>query len=192
MIPLYSYPGSDWNNVIWAKQVNPNVPIVAIINPDGGPGTSLTISALTSYAKSLGMTMTAGNPGTKVPSSYIGTVTTIIIYEHSGVPSTSSLSPLGAYSKTNFAVVAYDVSSVDTAYLGSVAKCVGYVYLTNGVMPNPYAPESSYLDDLATALDSFDKTQADTYSHGTITVMAVNEEGQEIWDCTWSCGTTAR
>ena len=38
IVPLYSYPGSDWSNLVWAKQVNPNVPMVAIVNPSDGPG----------------------------------------------------------------------------------------------------------------------------------------------------------
>ena len=40
MIPLYSYPGSEWNVVEQAKLAHPSVPIVAIINPDNGPGGS--------------------------------------------------------------------------------------------------------------------------------------------------------
>ncbi|MHB2036611.1 MAG: spherulation-specific family 4 protein, partial [Nitrososphaerales archaeon] len=40
MIPLYSYPGSDWNVVEQAKLAHPSVPIVAIINPNNGPGGS--------------------------------------------------------------------------------------------------------------------------------------------------------
>jgi hypothetical protein len=243
MIPLYSYPGADWNNLIWAKQVNPNVPVVAVINPDGGPGWSrdpdfvtgiarlqaagVTVlgyvwtdygarslssvetaiatyaswyhvngiyfdqmankagyesyySTLTAYTKSLGMTMTVGNPGTMVPSSYIGTVTTMIIYEHSGVPASSYLSQLGTYGKNNFALIAYDVPSVNTAYLDSAAKYVGYVYLTDGIMPNPYAPESSYLDNLATALDVYDQAQTGSSTQGTITVVTDNLWGQAL------------
>lgn len=38
MIPLYTYPGSTWDTVIAAKNAHPSVPIVAIINPDNGPG----------------------------------------------------------------------------------------------------------------------------------------------------------
>ncbi|MDA4118595.1 MAG: spherulation-specific family 4 protein [Thaumarchaeota archaeon] len=40
MVPLYSYPGSDWNVVIKAKLAHPTVPMVAIINPYNGPGSS--------------------------------------------------------------------------------------------------------------------------------------------------------
>lgn len=38
IIPLYSYPGPDWDIVVQAKLDHPSVPIVAIINPSNGPG----------------------------------------------------------------------------------------------------------------------------------------------------------
>jgi hypothetical protein len=40
-IPLYTYPtDGTWTQVTQAKQAYPNVPILAIINPDSGPGPS--------------------------------------------------------------------------------------------------------------------------------------------------------
>jgi hypothetical protein len=256
IVPLYSYPGSDWNNLIWAKQANPNVPIVAVVNPADGPGyyidpnfvsgidrlqsagivvlgyvwtdyTARSISSaeqdiatyknwygadgvyldqmsnvpgqegyystLTAYAKSLGMTMVVGNPGTSVPPGYIGTVTSIVVYENSGAPSTSSLSQLEACGKNNFAVVAYGVPDVNTAYLDTAANYVGYIYLTDGVFPNPYAPESSYLDNLATALEAYDSAQSGpATTPGTISVTTVGPDGHEIWGMyvtLWQGGT---
>ncbi|TBR11042.1 MAG: hypothetical protein EPO62_02470 [Candidatus Nitrosotenuis sp.] len=38
MIPLYTYPGTTWDTVVAAKNAHPSVPIVAIINPNNGPG----------------------------------------------------------------------------------------------------------------------------------------------------------
>ena len=38
VIPLYSYPGTTWDDIIKAKQAHPSVPIVAVINPNNGPG----------------------------------------------------------------------------------------------------------------------------------------------------------
>ncbi|MGA2665574.1 MAG: spherulation-specific family 4 protein [Nitrososphaerales archaeon] len=40
IIPLYSYPGVGWNEIIAAKEANPGVAMVVIINPDNGPGPS--------------------------------------------------------------------------------------------------------------------------------------------------------
>jgi Spherulation-specific family 4 len=41
IVPLYGYPSPVWNSLIQAKAANPSVPVVAVINPDGGPGWSL-------------------------------------------------------------------------------------------------------------------------------------------------------
>jgi len=38
IIPLYSYPGAAWDAIIQAKNAYPSVPIVAVINPNNGPG----------------------------------------------------------------------------------------------------------------------------------------------------------
>ncbi len=41
IIPLYTYPtDTSWQAVINAKQANPSLKIIAIINPNSGPGTS--------------------------------------------------------------------------------------------------------------------------------------------------------
>ncbi len=40
IVPLYSYPGQNWDDLAAIKTSNPSVPIVAIINPASGPGAS--------------------------------------------------------------------------------------------------------------------------------------------------------
>jgi hypothetical protein len=41
VIPLYTYPtDGSWTQVIQAKQAYPNVPFIAVINPNSGPGSS--------------------------------------------------------------------------------------------------------------------------------------------------------
>ena len=40
MITLYTYPGVSWSAIINAKEANPSVSMVTIINPDNGPGAS--------------------------------------------------------------------------------------------------------------------------------------------------------
>lgn len=42
IVPLYTYPGNDWNTLVAEKTSHPSVPIVAIINPDSGPGSKDT------------------------------------------------------------------------------------------------------------------------------------------------------
>src|SRR5579862_8504331 len=40
VIPLYNYPDSTWTTIAQTAKANPNVPIMAVINPNNGPGSS--------------------------------------------------------------------------------------------------------------------------------------------------------
>jgi hypothetical protein len=46
VIPLYNTPDSTWTTVAQTAQANPNVPIVVVVNPDSGPGSSESASFL--------------------------------------------------------------------------------------------------------------------------------------------------
>ncbi len=39
IVPLYSYPGTMWDKLVEEKIAHPEVPIIAMVNPDSGPGT---------------------------------------------------------------------------------------------------------------------------------------------------------
>jgi hypothetical protein len=140
------------------------------------PGHESYYSTLTQYADSIGMSLVIGNPGADVPSSYIGTVNAIIIYENSGLPSLSFLAGWHtAYSKSNFGVVAYGVSSISPSYIASASNDVGYIYVTGGTMPNPYAALPSYLSSLLG-----DLAAASPASTSSVTVSAVNQDGTAL------------
>jgi hypothetical protein len=82
-------------------------------------------STLTQYAHSIGMSLVIGNPGADVPSSYVGTVDSIIIYESPGLPSLSFLAGWHtSYAKSNFGIVSYGVPSLDASYLSSASNYV--------------------------------------------------------------------
>ena len=216
MIPLYTYPGSTWTNVVAVQKANPSVPIVAIINPNSGPGAGMDpnyvsgilnlqatgvvvvgyvptgyasrslsavesmvndyktwypvtgiffdemsnvagyegyYSTLNAYAKSLGFTYTVGNPGADTLPSYVGTMDTIVIYENQGLPSLSNLEGWHAgYAKDNFAMMAYGVQNVNQSYPSTASPHVGYIYITNAGLPNPYDALPPYLAAVASAL----------------------------------------
>lgn len=38
LVPLYTYPGSVWSDLLSAKHSFPTIPMIAIINPNNGPG----------------------------------------------------------------------------------------------------------------------------------------------------------
>jgi hypothetical protein len=208
IIPLYSYPGSTWSAVMQERRLNPNVPMVVVINPNDGPSTwrdenfvqgiknlqSLGIkvlgyvytsfgsrsidsieadvqsyadwyhvngiffdemastqgyetyySNLNSYVKSVGLKYTVGNPGPAVPTSFIGTLDSIVIYENWGLPNASSISRLYSnYNSSNFAIISYGVSQLDQAFLKMISDSVGYVYFTNSSGLKVYSTLPSY------------------------------------------------
>jgi hypothetical protein len=108
---------------------------------------------LSQYAKSLGLTHTVGNPGTDVPAAYIGAVDTMLIYESNGVPSISSLAQWSSYAPSNFGVIPYAVSSMNTTFVQQARQYVEYIYLTNDDLPNPWDSLTSYFSALMTALE---------------------------------------
>jgi hypothetical protein len=216
MIPLYTYPGTTWTEVIAVAKANPRVPIIAIINPDSGQGTSLDsnyvagvsnlrsagvtvlgyvwtryasreiaavkssmsayknwysvdgafldemsnvpgneayYSLLDDYAGLIGLSLTIGNPGDDIPASYVGTLDTIVIHEGQGLPDPSSLRGWHSnHPKGNFAMIAYGVRNLDRSYLSKISPSVGYVYITDAKLPNPYGTLSPHLASIAAYL----------------------------------------
>lgn len=219
IIPLYSYPGSYWTQVIQAKNAYPSVPIIAVINPDNGPSSSSDpnyvsgiqqlqaagvivlgyvdtsfasvstssaesqiksynswyhvngiffddmqnvagdqtyYSTLSTYAKSLGMTLTVGNPGTSTLSSYIGTDDNLCIFENNYEPTVADLqSNTMGDPKSDFSFIAYEVGLPSQSFINSITPYVSYMYATNdGSDGNPYDSVPSYLGSLVAELAS--------------------------------------
>src|SRR5487761_54912 len=231
IIPLYSQPGPAWSSVIKAKEANPSVPIIAIINPQNGPGRAwnqtyassinslvqagLTVlgyvhtswgergqgavkadinayrnwynisgiffdemstvagnenyySSLNLYAKQLGYRMTVGSEGSNASSSYIGTMDILCIYENQGLPSAATLvNSTGIYNRQNFAEISYGVPNLNASFEPSLAKYVGWIYVTNDALPDPYDSLPSYFASEVAALS------APTTTETTETITAV-------------------
>jgi hypothetical protein len=119
-------------------------------------GSESYYATLSAYARSLGFAYTMGNPGTSAPSSYVGTVNCVVIYESPGTPSISTLSTLtGGMDRQNFVLMAYAVNDLSSEYAASASAYVGYLYITDKGEggSNPYSSLPSYLSALVAALD---------------------------------------
>ncbi len=218
IVPLYQYPGANWDRLIAIKLNNTSVPIVAIVNPDSGVGASKNpdyvaailelkeagivvlgyvwteygarsssevraeitkykrwysvdgiffdamsnlrgklkyYNNLDNYVKGKGLTMTVGNPGTDTRRIYVGSVDNIVIRENSGLPTLSFLGGWHSdFDKSNFSFVSYDVESLDGSFVASASQHVGYMYITDDDLPNPYDLLPPYLEELAEAIGS--------------------------------------
>jgi hypothetical protein len=211
IVPLYTYPtDSSWSAIVSAKNARPTVPVLAIVNPNNGPGSTVDGNYTTginnlrsagikvlgyvatgyasrsealvqseldrwrsfypgvegvffdemsnvagqedyyrrqdAYARSKGFTYTVGNPGTDTRSSYVGVVNTIIVYESAGaVPLPTWYQ---GFPRENFAVIPYRVPSLDSAYVAAAKQSVGFIYLTNDDLPNPWDSLPPYFPSL--------------------------------------------
>ena len=109
-------------------------------------------SNLTAYTKNVGMMHAVGNPGTSVPESYVGTVDTILVYESAGLTSISTLASRtfnGKYDMNKFGAIPHSVSKYNTSWIDQAQGIVGYIYVTNDNMPNPWDTLSKYGRQLA-------------------------------------------
>ena len=132
-------------------------------------------STLTAYAHSEGFPLVVGNPGTSVPSSYLGTVDVILTFESPSIPSISTLAAYTAgQSKSGFAVVSYSVSSISMSSVSLLANYAAYIYVTDGSMPAPYSGLPSYFAALVSDLRTF------ISSTTSLTVQSVDSNGKPL------------
>jgi hypothetical protein len=106
-----------------------------------------------SYARGQGFTYTVGNPGTDTIPAYVGVVNTILVYESSGLSTLPTW--YASYPASNFVVIPYNVPSLDasaTSYIASARQEIGYIYLTDDNLPNPWDTLASYFASLLTDL----------------------------------------
>ena len=116
-------------------------------------GNETLYSNLSNYSRSVGLGYTMGNPGIDTLPSYIGTVNNIVIYENTSLPVISKLAGWHTgYSKGNFSMVAINVASLNSSYVGDVSNFVRYIYVTNYTLPNPYLDISPFLSNMSSFL----------------------------------------
>jgi hypothetical protein len=131
------------------------------------PGYASYYSTLTSYAHSDGLPLVVGNPGSRPSSSYIGTTDVLLAYEHAGIPSATTMENVTmGYPSSDFAFVAYGVSSFSASTVDSMGNFASYIYITTGQLPNPYTGVPAYFDGLISELSQY-----------TITVLSVLTSG---------------
>jgi len=108
---------------------------------------------LSQYAKSQGLSYTVGNPGADTAEAFVGALDMMLIYESDGIPALSRLQ--GWHTKhapSNFGIIPY-ATALDAAFVREARKHVGYIYLQNDDLPNPWDSLPSYFDDLLEALE---------------------------------------
>jgi hypothetical protein len=117
------------------------------------PGQEEYYRRLSQYAKSQGLSFTVGNPGTDSSPSYVGVLDTVLIYESGGLAAMAKLAGWHAnHNRSNFGIIPYG-TTLDVAYVRAAKGFVGYIYLTNDTLPNPWDSVPPYFADLLAALE---------------------------------------
>lgn len=107
---------------------------------------------LREFSKSRNASLSLGNPGKALPKGYPHTMDIINIYEDAGMPRdfTWSMDDSG----TKLSMIAHTVENFGTVNLEKVSG-LGYLFLTDGGLPNPYDRLPSYFSKLVEALSKF-------------------------------------
>jgi len=97
--------------------------------------------------------ITIGNPGIDdAMSTYAGIFNVLVVYESEGFPPDYKLNNwqqlYGSYDRSNFAVLSFGIGSLNAGELKAVTKNVGWIFVTNGVMPNPWKELPPYFEEL--------------------------------------------
>ena len=244
IIPLYTYPGSTWDTVTNVKLAHPSVPIIAIVNPSNGPGSSKdanyasgiaklrsagvqvigyvstgytsrplsTVEAdinswsswypglngiffdeqsntaggesyysqASSYAHSKGLAFTVGNPGANTIPTYLSTVNLVLIYESPGVPNLGGYSSWTGYDKSKLGMIPFGVGSFPSSWTQNAEQVVGWIYVTNDNLPNPWDSVTPYLGNLASMFDTGSSAPSSVASDPLLTVTSLDQTGNAV------------
>lgn len=116
-------------------------------------------SALTAYAKSLGIKYVIGNAGATLDVSAGNDVDTVVISENFLLPDISQAAYQNwfkAYPPTKLGLLAYRIPNLPTTFIQSAAKEIGWIYITDdGVNnTNPWDQYPSYWSDFVRLLST--------------------------------------
>jgi trimeric autotransporter adhesin len=125
-----------------------------------------------------------GNPGTQMPEIYYnsGCADIFVIYENSSYPSESSLfgatweGTLRDYDYSKFAALVYN-QSLDVNALNMMRKYVGYVYVTEDDLPNPWDTLSSSMEQQLEVLGNTINYYTDPKASKSITINGYSLSG---------------
>jgi hypothetical protein len=77
----------------------------------------------------------------------------MLIYESAGLPSAATMGGWHSkYAASNFGVIPY-AAAIDPAFVRNARQFVGYVYVQNDNLPNPWDSLPSNFADLLAALE---------------------------------------
>jgi hypothetical protein len=100
--------------------------------------------------------LVVGNPGVNTPAAYAQVADKLVLFEDGAGYDTYAPPPWQAlFPASQFANIAYNIPSVATMQsdvMLAVSRHTGWVYVTDGRLPNPYLNLPTYWTDLVAAV----------------------------------------
>jgi hypothetical protein len=133
------------------------------------------------YAKSKGMPFTVGNPGANSIPSYLDTVDVVLIYESPGLPNVGNYQSWSSADNNKLGMIPFGVGSMPNQWIEDATSLVGWIYVTNDMLPNPWDSLPPYFENMADLLGdgttSTPPPEPSTPRH-TLTVKSVDQNGR--------------
>jgi hypothetical protein len=113
-------------------------------------------SSITAYAKSLGIQMVNGNPGTNINASAGADVDITTIFENSYLPTplTQFQNWYNVYPPPKLSLISYNVSTLPTSFITSASQYFGWLFISDQPGPDPYEAYPTYFNDFIQLLST--------------------------------------
>lgn len=111
--------------------------------------------ALAVAAREAGMTLVVGNPGTVARAGLLSGMDVLVTRENVGPPEDCRRPGWQAgHHRRHFAMLGYGVTALDRDRVLECVAEIGWLYLTDDVLPNPWDTTPGYLPELFSTLDA--------------------------------------
>jgi len=113
-------------------------------------------SSITAYAKSLGIQMVNGNPGTNINASAGADVDITTIFENSYLPTPLSQFQnwYNVYPPPKLSLISYNIPTLPTSFITSASEHFGWLFISDQPGPDPYEAYPSYFNDFIQLLST--------------------------------------
>lgn len=135
------------------------------------------------YAESKGLDFTVGNPGANSIPSYLSTVDVVLIYESPGLPNLNNYyNTWERYDNDQLGMIPFSVGSLPRDWIEDATGFIGWLYVTNDNLPNPWDSLPTYFDDMVALLDDGSSSEAGVTPDPEyeLTVRSVDQTGRAI------------
>ena len=124
-----------------------DVDAVFLDEMSNGPGDEGYYRDLGAFSRSVGVTLSIGNPGRPLPSSFAGTLDTLVVAEGPGLLAPAYVSRVAPEARSA-GVIMYSVHALSQSYVDLLARDLDYLYATDRGSPDPYQALSGFFDAL--------------------------------------------